>query len=199
MTTLFKRARIRYHSWPKTTGAERNMHKLTILLLVATMTLGACSTRLNPFNWFGRSQSEPVQAPQEAEEVNPLIPQSDRVRLNLFGLRNDPAEYPGGPIDQVSDLVIERVPGGAVIRASGVADYQGAFGVRLQPANDDEVAEDGVLTYRLEVIRPERATVGGPERVRTVTAARILTDNQLANVRTIRVEGLRNAQTSRRR
>lgn len=176
------------------------MRKFTILLLVGAMTLGACSTRLNPFNWFDRGQSEPVQPQQEVEEKNPLIPESERVRLNLFGLRNDDdAEYPGGPIDQVSGLVIERVPGGAVIRATGVADYQGAFGVRLQPANEDEVAEDGVLTYRLEVIRPDRARVGGPERVREVTAARHLTDNQLAGVRTIRVEGLRNAQTSSRR
>ncbi|WP_299686473.1 hypothetical protein [uncultured Tateyamaria sp.] len=176
------------------------MTKLTILILVAAMTLGACSTRLNPFNWFGRGQSEPVQSPQDTKEKNPLIPESERLRLNLFGLRNaDDAEYPGGPIDQVSDLVIERVPGGAVIRVSGVADYQGAYGVRLQPANEDEVSEDGVLTYRLEVIRPNSARVGGPERVRTVTAARRVTDNQLVGVRTIRVEGLRNAQTSRRR
>ncbi|MEL7125755.1 MAG: hypothetical protein AAGK30_05970 [Pseudomonadota bacterium] len=175
------------------------MTKFTVLLLIGAMALGACSTRLNPFNWFGRGQSEPVASPQEAEEVNPLIPQSERVRLNLFGLRDDDAEYPGGPVDQVSDLVIERVPGGAVIRAAGVPDYQGAFGVRLQPANDDEVPEDGVLTYRLEVIRPDGARVGGPERVRTVTAARRVTDNQLAGVRTIRVEGLRNAQTSQRR
>ena len=76
---------------------------------------------------------------------------------------------------------------------------RGAVGWRLQPANEDGGAEGGVRTYRLEVIRHERATGGGPERVRTVTAARILADNQLANVRTIRVEGLRNAQTSRRR
>lgn len=175
------------------------MHKLTILVLVGVMTLGACSTRLNPFNWFDRGQSEPVQVPRETEQTNPLIPERERVRLNLFGLRDDEEEYPGGPIDQVSDLVIERVPGGAVIRASGVADYQGAYGVRLAPANEDEVPQDGVLTYRLEVIRPNSARVGGSVPLRTVTAARHVTDNQLAGVRTIRVEGLRNAQTSRRR
>ena len=175
------------------------MRSLTLLLLVTTLTLSACSTRLNPFNWFGRGQSEPVQVPREEAERNPLIPDQERVRLNLFGLRDADAEYPGGPIDQVSDLVIERVPGGAIIRATGLADYQGAFGVRLHPDNDDEVPEDGVLTYRLEVIRPQGARVGGPERVRTVTAARHVTDNQLAGVSTIRVVGLRNAQSSRRR
>ncbi|WP_415920568.1 hypothetical protein [Tateyamaria sp. SN6-1] len=175
------------------------MRSTTILILVATLTLTACSTRLNPFNWFGRSQSEPVVVQQEEAEKNPLIPQSERVRLNLFGLRDRDTEYPGGPVDQVSDLVIERVPGGAIIRAVGVPDYQGAFGVRLQPATEDEVPVDGVLTYRLEAIRPDGARLGGAQRVREVTVARQLTDNQLAGVRTIRVEGVRNAQTSRRR
>ena len=175
------------------------MHKLTILLLVGTMTLAACSTRLNPINWFGQGRSERVQAPSEVEEVNPLIPDRDRGRINLFRARDDDEEYPGGPIDQVSSLVIERVPGGAVIRTSGVADYQGAYGARLFPAHEDEIPVDGVLTYRLEVIRPDRARVGGPERLRTVTVARRLTDNQLANVSTIRIEGLQNAQSSQRR
>ncbi len=175
------------------------MQKLTILVLVGVLTTGACSTRLNPFNWFDGGRSEPVQAPREVEETNPLIPERERVRLNLFGFRDKDEEYPGGPVDQVSGLVIERVPGGAVIRATGLPDYQGAYGVRLEPANEDEVPVDGVLTYRLEVIRPDRARVGGSEPLRRVTVARRVTDNQLAGVRTIRVEGLRNAQTSRRR
>ncbi|MEL7091542.1 MAG: hypothetical protein AAFN94_07395 [Pseudomonadota bacterium] len=177
------------------------MRVLTVTVLTAALTLSACAavrdSRVNPFNWFGRGQSEPV-AQTPAEEVNPLIPVRNDRRARLFR-RNAEPEYLGAPIDQVSGLIVERVPGGAMIRASGISPFQGAYDVRLTPANDDEEPVDGVLTYRLEVVQPFRARRGGPERVRTVTAARRLTDNQLAGVRTIRVEGVRNAQTSRRR
>lgn len=176
------------------------MRAFTVFLLTATLTLSACAavrdSRVNPFNWFGRGQSEPVT--ETVEEVNPLIPSRSERRLGLFR-NNREEDYPGGPIDQVTSLVVERVPGGAMIRASGVSPFLGAYGVRLEPANEDEEPVDGVLTYRLEVIQPARARAGGSERVRTVTAARRVTDNQLAGVRTIRVEGRRNAQTSRRR
>lgn len=176
------------------------MRVLTVTLLTAALILSACAavrdSRVNPFNWFGRGQSEPV-VQTTAEEVNPLIPNRNERRFRIFG-RNTNEVYLGTPIDQVSSLVVERVPGGAMIRASGISPFQGAYDVRLTPANDDELPVDGVLTYRLEVVQPSRARRGGPERVRTVTAARRVTDNQLAGVRTIRVEGVRNAQSSRR-
>ncbi|MEM6759996.1 MAG: hypothetical protein AAF601_11025 [Pseudomonadota bacterium] len=177
------------------------MRVLTVTLLSAALTLSACAavrdSRVNPFNWFGRGQSEPV-AQTPAEEVNPLIPTRNERRARLFR-RPGEAEYLGTPIDQVNGLVVERVPGGAMIRASGISAFQGAYDVRLTPDNDDEEPVEGVLTYRLEVVQPVRARRGGPERIRTVTAARRLTDRQLENVRTIRVLGVRNAQTSQRR
>lgn len=178
------------------------MRILTISLLVATMTLTACGavreSRVNPLNWFGGSRSTPVQQ-KTAEETNPLIPQT--TRGGLFSSARDAArEYLGTPIDQVSGLVIERVPGGGIIRVTGISEVLGIYDVRLTPADDnEEVDEDGVLTYRLEGVRPARVVRGGTERQRTVTAARRLTDNQLAEARVIRVEGRLNAQTTSRR
>jgi hypothetical protein len=75
----------------------------------------------------------------------------------------------------------------------------GVYDVRLTKTNEDDVAEDGVLTYQLQGIRPARTTRGGTERTRTVVAARRLSASQLAGTRVIRVEGLRNAQTTARR
>jgi hypothetical protein len=177
------------------------MRILTTSLLVATMTLTACGavrdSRVNPLNWFGRSQSEPVQT-TAPEEINPLIPKTERRGL-FASTRDSVTVYLGTPIDQVSDVVIERIPGGAIVRATGVSDVLGLYEVRLTPTNEDDVAVDGVLTYRLEGVRPARVVRGGTERMRTVTAARRITDNQLARSRVIRVEGLRNAQTTTRR
>lgn len=164
-------------------------------LLVSTLTLSACGgfrdSRVNPFNWFGRSEPAPVAT--TVEETNPLIPGS----TGLFRSNRAPEVYQGQPIDTVSDLVIERVPGGAIIRATGVAAVQGVYDVRLTPANEDEAPVDGVLTYRIEGLR-QAGTPQGTPATREVIVARKVTSQMLANARTIRVEADRNALQARR-
>ena len=176
------------------------------LLLVGSMALGACGvvrdSALNPSNWFGRSSSEalttqnaPQDRTQEAAPENPLIPRE----TGFFARRNAAADlYDGTPFDEIVDLTAERVSGGVIVRVTGRADRQGIYSVRLTPQTEDETPVDGVLTYRLEGIKPGAdAAVGGPA-TREVTAARKLTDQDLRDVRTIRVEGLRNARVARR-
>ncbi|MEL6619209.1 MAG: hypothetical protein AAFP16_10065 [Pseudomonadota bacterium] len=178
------------------------MRLLTTSLLIATLTLSACGavrdSRINPFNWFGRSQSETVVVADTRAETNPLIPEERRGNLLSLFSRSD-VVIPTAPMDQVSDLVIERVPGGAIIRATGVSTYVGAFNVVLVPTTEDEVPVDGILTYSLEAARPANARPGGTQRIRTFTVARHVTDNQLKGVRAIRVAAARNARTSSRR
>ncbi|MCR8826662.1 hypothetical protein [Pseudosulfitobacter koreensis] len=168
-------------------------------LLISSLALGGCAavrdSRVNPFNWFGSSRSEPVVA-EPAASTNPLIPvggvglfQRGRAERNL---------YQGAPIDTVSDLVVERVPGGAIIRASGISPTQGLYEVQLTPENEDDEAVDGVLSYRLEGRLPENAPAGGSVATRTVTAAHAVTEQQLRGVTTIRVVGATNARTTRR-
>lgn len=168
------------------------------VLLVAALSLGACgivrNSALNPVNWFGRSTSEAV-ATTDGAPVNPLIPQS----TGLFGKRGGDVEtYAGKPFDEITDLTVERVSGGAVIRATGLAARQGIYSVRLTPITDDETPIDGVLTYRLEGVEPTKNTATGGPATREVTAARKITDQNLRGVKTIRVEGLRNARVTRR-
>ena len=122
------------------------MNKTITLLLVSSMILASCGfrdSRVNPLNWFGRSQSVPVQA-GEQEPVNPLIPR----RTGFFSRnRAKKAVYRGTPIEQIADLTVERVPGGAIIRATGVAARQGYYEVQLTPSNEDEEpAEDETVT-----------------------------------------------------
>ncbi len=177
------------------------MRLLTTTLLVSTLTLSACGvvrdSRLNPFNWFGRSQSETVQRDPRAE-TNPLIPVNDRGGL-FSSVRDQVEVYTGRPVDQISDLVIERVPGGAIVRATGISSYDGPYGVRLTPTTEDSEPVDGVLTYRLEAEQPRDARRTTTQAVRTVTAAVRLSDQELAQIRVIRVEGERNAQSTSRR
>jgi hypothetical protein len=172
------------------------MRKTLSLLLAASLTLAACGTvrdsRINPFNWFGKSRSVPLE---QTENTNPLIPKTG----GLFARdREKTATYAGLPFEQITDLKILRVPGGAIIQATGLAARQGIYSVRLTPANDTEAPVDGVLTYRLEGVRPARATPVGAVPTREVTAGRRLTDQMLRGVRSIRVEGRENARVVRR-
>ncbi|WP_298921499.1 hypothetical protein [uncultured Roseobacter sp.] len=170
------------------------MRKTVSALLVSTLVLAGCGTRLNPFNWFGGSESAPV-VPASAQEKNPLIPE----RTGLFQSRGRGEEvYLGSPIQVIDELVVERVPGGAIIRATGTAAVQGIYDVQLTPANEDEEAVDGVLTYRLEGLQRADLRVQGAPATRQVTAARRVTDRMLEGTRTIRVEGVQNARQSRR-
>ncbi|WP_299145584.1 hypothetical protein [uncultured Tateyamaria sp.] len=177
------------------------MRLLTTSLLVATMTVTACGavrdSRINPFNWFGSSRSEPIErAP--VKEDNPLIPEE---RRGLFtSVRRETEVYLGTPLDQVSGLVIERVPGGAIVRATAIASVDGVYNVQLTPADDDgEPDENGTLTYRFEGVKPANAGRRNSQTQRTYNAAVRLTDQELSRVRSIRVEGVRNAQTVARR
>lgn len=164
-------------------------------LLVSSMVLSGCGLResvVNPFNWFGRSQPAPVA---EAEETNPLIP----TRSGLFARKRAEEEtYIGKPFEEIVELKVERVPGGALIRATGLAARQGIYAVQLTPANEDETPVDGVLTYRLEGVRRDYPTAVGTKPSREVTAGRKVTDQQLRGVSTIRVEGQLNAREARR-
>lgn len=167
--------------------------KLLFAILIATTGLSACSTRLNPFNWFGRSEEVAVPA-AEAKEVNPLIPA--RRERNLF--RRPEAEYAGTPVLQIKEMAVERVPGGAIIRAEGVAKVLGAHDVVLKARNGG-IPEKGVLTFDFLAVQHPRAPQGGPESSRLLTGAIQMTDQQLEGVRTIQVVGESNARQTRRR
>ena len=171
------------------------MRKSIPLILIAALGLGACGTvrdsGINPLNWFGRGQTEPSQS---APEKNPLLPEGGGFLSRIRAEK----PYQGRPFEQVSTLTIEQVAGGAIIRATGIAARQGIYAVQLTPAHPEEAAVEGVLTYRLEGILPDAATAVGSIPTREVIAARYVTDQTLAGVTAIRVEGQSNAQVARR-
>lgn len=166
---------------------------ITVMVLSA-LVLTSCGTvresRFNPMNWFGSSTTVRADIRPDQEGYNPLIP---RRQESIF--RQSKVEtYAGIDVDDVTELHVERRPGGALIRAVGVTRYQGPYAVRLVKLDDESDA--GTLTYALRA-EQYRGPVG-PVAARTVTAAVWVTDNELATVSTIRVRGRNNVRSSRR-
>ena len=168
------------------------MKKTLSVVIVAGLVLTGCSSSWNPVNWFGQSESVPVNvAPSATGATNPLIPAR---RASIF--RSNTAElYLGSPIETISELLIERRPGGAIIRVTGTANRAGPFEVRLIP---DETQTDGdTLAYTMNALQS-----AGPVNVdadaRSVTAAVWLTEQELFGIREVRVAGRSNVLVSRR-
>lgn len=180
------------------------MRKTLLVVLISTLSLSGCSSvrdsRVNPFNWFGGTEevaAGDVATDEDASPgaANPLIPQ----RSGLLQSREERNQYRGTPIDAITEVILERVPGGVMIRATGLAATQGIYEARLTPDNKDEAPVDGVLTYRLEVLNNPNVRAQGPAATRQVTVARTLTDQELGDTRIIRIEGVQNALETRRR
>jgi hypothetical protein len=162
-------------------------------LICGALALAGCGgglgqSRANPLNWFGSSTNERLT---ESGEVNPLIP-----RRNIR--QRAPSEYAGQAVAQITALRLDRRPGGAVIHAVGTASELGYFAARLVPENDGEAVK-GVLSYELQAVRPPRSIGVGSASARRIDVALSLTDQDMANVKTITVKGAQNQRSVRRR
>ncbi len=166
------------------------MRRAVLLLTMSAFVLASCGavreSRLNPFNWFGRA--EPVEVDATAAS-NPLIPER-----SIFASRRGSKVYAGVPVAQVTALRVDRLPGGAVITATGITDRLGAHDTRLVL----ESSENGVNTYALRTLYDPFNRSVGTTRARTVTAGVRVSDQDLAGIARIRVLSASNALESRR-
>jgi hypothetical protein len=149
-------------------------HSRRLIAALAALSLAAgCSTVLNPFNWFGGGREvatlEPV-AVIEARDPRPLM-------------------------DQVTDLRIERTPGGAIIRATGLPPTQGWYEGELVPVGG---AADGTLVYDFRAFPPPAPARTSTPQSREVVVGLFLTAQDLAGISTIRVNAAQNARAARR-
>ena len=173
------------------------MRSLVTVLMISSLTLAGCSglrdSRVNPANWFGKSQTVQRAAPVPGETTNPLIPEK---RTSILQRKSDAERYIGTPIYAVEGVVIERSAGGAIIKATGLSLRQGAFDVRLWPENGGKPA-NGVLTYTLRAIQ-RIDTPQGPVQTRRVEAGQFVSSQTLDQVSEVRVLAQTNTATSRR-
>ncbi|SLN40776.1 hypothetical protein ROJ8625_01923 [Roseivivax jejudonensis] len=165
-------------------------------ILIGALVLSSCGTvrdsRFNPFNWFGGAVSRPAPV-ATAPGANPLIPTTPTVSI----FRRNRAEetvYLGQPIAVINELLVERRPGGAIVRTTGIASQAGPFDVRLTL---EDQPDPSALVYTLNALQRPGPRNTGPD-ARKVTAATYLSDNELIGISRIEVRGAQNILTTRR-
>lgn len=132
---------------------------------------GVRQSKLNPFNWFRKSQPrETILLPKEAGDGRPLV-------------------------DTVLSMAVEPIPGGAVVRARGVTPTQGWWDAELVPMDLDD---KGVLVYEFRLLPPTGKTDVNTQQSREIDVAIYISDVKLENVREIVVQGAQNARSARR-
>ncbi len=146
--------------------------------MTALMILPACGkvrdSRFNPFNW-------------SRAEVTTLEPKGG------FRVTADNRQL----VDQVLTLAVEPMPGGAIVRATGLPPTQGYWQADLVPENDGEPV-DGVMTLRFVVYPPPEPTPSSTQPSREITVGFFLTDQQLARISRLTVQGQQTALSVRR-
>lgn len=143
--------------------------------LVAVLALSACGfgqSRLNPLNWFGRSQ------PVEQATLVTTVP-------------TDPRPL----VAQVLTMTIEPFPGGALVRATGLPPTQGYWDAELVALPVDE---QGTLVLEFHVFQPTERSAVVNQQSREITVAYSLSDIKLETISQIIVQGAGNARASRR-
>ena len=149
--------------------------------LAALMVLSACAgvreSALNPFTWFGRST-----------ETQTLVPTGG------FGAMEDNRPL----VEQVTELAVEPVSGGAMVRAAGLPPTQGWWDAELVSDTGFE-PENGELRLRFVVAAPREPRPAGTPVSRELTAGLFLSNIRLDEVRRITVSGATNARTVARR
>jgi hypothetical protein len=149
---------------------------LRILALVALTGLAGCGggLNLNPFTWFGDGE----------DEVR---------RLEAVDLGASAETRP--LVVQVTSLVVERVPGGIIVRATGLPPTQGYFdaGLTLEGPVDG-----GVLPLAFRASPPPEPQAVSTVASREIVVGYYLADRELDGATRISVRGGRNALVARR-
>lgn len=100
-------------------------------------------------------------------------------------------------ISQVTEMQIQKTPGGVIVKATGLADGQGYWDANLVAVpRDADASSELRLDFRVRP--PVTPAPGGAVKTREIVVARTLTDKSLEGIRTITVVGALNTRSSRR-
>lgn len=147
-----------------------------LVLVVATLSLlSGCdaigNSRFNPVNWGGGD------APESLIPVETVIVIDDRPLVN-----------------QVTELVAEPVPGGIILRATGLPPTQGFWAGDLVVEPRDDIS-DGVLAFKFKVLPPLEPQPAASTQTREIVVAEVLSDQALSGFRRITVIGAQNERS----
>jgi hypothetical protein len=160
------------------------MRRPLLAALALSLALGACATvresRFNPLNWFGRSEARATASVAEDAYARPADPRP--------------------LVDQVTAMAVEPIPGGAILRATGLPPTQGFWEAELVAVEGTEEApiEEGVLVFDFRLSPPPYSARPGTEPSREVEVATYLTLNDLDGITGILVRGARTERITRR-
>ena len=148
---------------------------LTLTLCAALAGCGSVSSsNLNPFNWFGGGETAIAVTPE--------------------GIPVDPRPL----VDQVTNVVAERVPGGVILRATGLPPTLGYWSAELVPADPDlRPDENGILTLDFRALPPVTAQPVGSPAARQIVVGFFLSEQTLSGLRAVSVRAERNARDIR--
>lgn len=150
------------------------MRRPLLLGLALLLTLGACGTRLNPFNWF--RGSEPVQVAQVKQDDHAKPGEKRPLVAQLISLKVEPAK------------------GGAIVQAVGLPPTQGFWDAELVA----RPVENGHITYDFRASPPVGAAAVSTQQSREISVAAFITAFKLEEIREITVVAAGNALSSRR-
>lgn len=142
---------------------------LATAALLALVGCGVGQTRLNPFNWFGSSTSEAVSSDSQ-QPTEPVV-------------------------DQVLSLDVAATPSGAIVSAVGLPATQGFWDAELVRLPTDDAS---LLLLEFRILPPLFPHPEGTQPSREVLAATVLSNQDLAGIRTIAVQGIQNRRSVRR-
>ena len=145
---------------------------LAATLVIALVGCGAMrESKLNPFNWFKRSEA--------------------RTMVDVSADAADPRQL----VETVTDLVVEPIPGGAIVRARGLPPTQGWWNAELvlKPSDDP-----GQLVYEFRIMQPPEPHDVNLPRSRELDVAIYVSDIKLEFVNEVIVQGATNARSAHR-
>jgi hypothetical protein len=133
--------------------------------------VAGCGTvsRLPGLGWFGSNTVDPVTEARAILE-EPLV-------------------------DQVVSIEVAPTPTGAIVSAVGLPPTQGYWDADLVEVPTQEA---GTLLLEFRLLPPIEPARVGTQPSREVLAGTMISDQDLAGIRTIRVQAARNAAASRR-
>ncbi len=146
----------------------------TIAALVALGLLAGCAglsnSRINPLNWFKpRDKTYASFSIEKPADPRPLI-------------------------EMIVDMHIEKLPSGALVRATGRAATQGYWLAELVV---NEVDEKGILVIDFRAVPAAAGAAVSTPRSREITAAVSLRADTLASAKRIILRGAQNEKSAR--
>lgn len=144
---------------------------VTVVLCLGLVGCGGLrESHLNPFNWFKRSEARAIVAVETAGDARAFV-------------------------ETVLTMTVEPIPGGAIVRATGLPPTQGWWQAELVAL---PVTESGTLVYEFRLLPPTDQTPAGNPRSREVEVAVYISDFKLEAISEIVVQGSTNARSARR-